>query len=105
VPAEIPETAARTKAERKARARAKKSRDTALRALDIDDAVAAEKSLRRCVATFDGPACRLHLGLLHARAGELEEAAIHFERYLEQWPDAPGADQLRAALTALPDVE
>ncbi len=105
VPAEIPETAARTKAERKARARAKKSRDTALRALEIDDAVAAEKSLRRCVATFDGPACRLHLGLLHARAGELEEASIHFERYLEQWPDAPGADQLRAALTALPDVE
>lgn len=105
VPAEIPETAARTKADRKARARAKKSRDTALRALEIDDAVAAEKSLRRCVATFDGPACRLHLGLLHARAGELEEAAIHFERYLEQWPDAPGADQLRAALTALPDVE
>lgn len=105
VPAEIPETAARTKAERKARARAKKSRDTALRALEIDDAVAAEKSLRRCVATFDGPACRLHLGLLHARAGELEEAAIHFERYLEQWPDAPGADQLRAALAALPDVE
>ncbi len=108
VPSDIPEAAAKTKAEKKARARARKSRETALRALEIDDVVAAEKALRRCVATFDGPACRLHLGLLHARAGELEEASIHFERYLDAWPEAPDAAAIRAALTALPsspDVE
>ena len=104
VPEDIPDPPVKRN-DRKARTKAKKGLQAGLRALEMGDVVSAEKSFRRCIVALDSAACRLHLALLHARAGETDEAVSNYERYLELWPEAPGADRLRALTAALAPIE
>jgi hypothetical protein len=100
VPDTFPEEDARSRADKKHRARIRKILAAALRAEQDGDLVEAEHALRRCVELEANPACHFHLARVYRRLGSLALEAEQLERYLAAWPEAPEQAQLRAVLRA-----
>jgi hypothetical protein len=100
VPEAFPEEDARSRADKKHRARIRKILGAALRAEQDGDLVEAEHALRRCVELEANPACHFHLARVYRRLGSVALEAEQLERYLAAWPEAPEQPQIRAVLRA-----
>lgn len=95
VPSGVPIPDARSKADKKARAEARRAEDAGVRALAGGDLDGAHAAFMRCLSAREHPSCHLRAALVLEKKGVPGEAARHFERYLMLYPEAPQSDEIR----------
>lgn len=95
VPSGVPIPGARSKADKKARADARRAEDAGVRALAGGDLEGAHGAFLRCLSAREHPSCHLRAALVLEKKGVPGEAARHFERYLMLYPEAPQSDEIR----------